>query len=198
MIDYEQLYVPAMRTQDDLMMKRLFLLTIPALLLLSVLSAFGLRTDQDEAIISQVREIVLAPDLQTVWNKEEIPASVFELLNKRLKKEYKGDDYAFTLLNGNELVPGTKRVGTNRVAYRKLNFAYTVGEQWIISYYHNNGKVGFQQILIVDVAKKRNNVASLLIDHRPTSPQNLLSWMEQQEELEITYPTESEPDFLIF
>lgn len=173
--------------------------SLVAVFLSIVLSGFGLSANQDAAdIVSQVREIVNAPNLRTLRTKEEIPPTVYELLNKRLKKEYRGEQLTFELLNGNELVPGTKRVGTNRVAYRKLNFAYTVGTQWIISYYHNNGRVGFQQLLIVDEGKKRHNIASMLIDRRPRSPEALLRWLEQQSELEITYPTDAEPDFLIF
>lgn len=177
---------------------RLFLTTAMALCLY-FLSAFTAPQNLDASeVIEQVRDIVHNPNMVTIRAKEDIPASIFETLNDRLRKEYKDEDYSFTLLNGNELVPGTKRVGTNTVSYRKLNFAYTVGEQWIISYYHNNGRVGFQQILIIDQGKKRNNIASLLVDSRPRSAEDLLAWMEAQEKLEITYPTESEPDFLIF
>ena len=179
-------------------MRRLFLTAAMAaswLLLSSLASPQSIEADD---VIEQVREIVEHPNMSIIRMKEDIPATIFETLNTRLHKEYKSEDYQFELLNGNELVPGTKRVGTNSVSYRKLNFAYTVGEQWIISYYHNNGRVGFQQILVIDMSKKRNNIASLLVDSRPRSPENLLAWMESQDKLDITYPTESEPDFLIF
>jgi len=194
------LYIPApfaIRLMLTLMNRSMKVLTLFSVLLLS-LSAFTIKGyDAVADVVNQVRDIVNHPELRVVRDKEEIPASVFTLLNKRLAKEYK-EEVTFTLLNGNELVPGAKRVGTNRMAYRKLNFAYNVGQQWIISYYHNNGRVGFQQILIVDEAKRKKNITSVLIDNRPRSPQALLAWLEAQEELEITYPTASEPDFFIF
>jgi len=165
--------------------------------------AFNLEKNESlrERIISDVEEILLHPEVEVIDDKNSLPESIYEELNRVLADYYNNselteEDYAFELLNSDELTP--PRRNNERHYQRKLNFAYNVGSKWILSYYQSNGRFGYQQILVINKQRRKDRITGFIIDRRPSSPEDLLSKIRAEEPMMLTFPFNDDYEFLIF
>ncbi len=175
-------------------------IVIPTLLLvvLCSLTSFSVNINQDKKQwLAQAKSLLAAPGIEAITDAQEIPTEVIADVERLMLKTYKNTDdeglRTFKLVSPDGLAPGGRSARRARPHYRMLNFAYNTGNKWIISYYHNEGRSSYQQVLIyVKKSKKKADLASLIIERRPSSPADLLTKIEQASPDSWTYPVADE------
>jgi len=167
---------------------------LSTLLLVFVCTLTSFSTTQDKnQWLAEAQSLLATPNIEAITDAQEIPEAVITDVERLMAKTYKGTDdeglRTFKLISPGELAPGGRGVRRARPHYRMLNFAYNTGDKWVISYYHNEGRTAYQQVLIyVKKSKKKSDLASLIIERRPTSPNDLLTRIQQAPTEDWTYP----------